>query len=117
MRSEDLIISLDEVRVRYEFDNMSDHDVTTLVAFPMPDLKGDSDYNVSVPVEDAENFLAFETTVDGKPVETKVEQRASALGVDQTARLKRARRAACSANPGDARRARSPSGGGMGHAH
>jgi hypothetical protein len=88
MRAEDLIISLDEVRVRYEFENVSDHDVTTLVAFPMPDLKGDSDYNVSIPVEDGENFLAFETTVDGKPVATKIEQRVTALGVDQTARLR-----------------------------
>jgi hypothetical protein len=88
MRSEDLTISLDEVRVRYEFVNTSDEDVTSLVAFPMPDLKGDIDFMVAIPVQDPENFLGFETTVDGVPVETKVEQRVTALGVDQTARLR-----------------------------
>src|SRR4051812_22814455 len=85
MRSEDLFISMAEGRVRYEFVNTSDHDVTTLVAFPMPDIKGDIDLMVAVPVEDSDNFLGFETTVDGKPVEAKIQQRVSALGVDQTA--------------------------------
>jgi hypothetical protein len=87
MRSEDLSISMDDVRVRYEFVNTSDHDVTTLVAFPMPDIKGDIDFMVAVPVDDPENFLGFETTVDGEPVQAKVQQRVSALGVDQTALL------------------------------
>jgi hypothetical protein len=87
MRSEDLRISMDEVRVRYEFVNTSDQDVTTLVAFPMPDIKGDIDFLVAVPVDDPENFLGFQTTVDGQPVESKVQQRVSALGVDQTTLL------------------------------
>lgn len=87
MQSEDLYISLDEVRVRYTFENHADHDVTTLVAFPMPDIQGSIDFMVSIPVEDAQNFLGFKTMVDGKPVETKVQQRASALGIDQTALL------------------------------
>lgn len=87
MRSEDLYISLDEVRVRYEFVNTSDADVTSLVAFPMPELKGDIDFLQAVPVADPVNFLGFETTVDGVPVATKVEQRVTALGVDQTATL------------------------------
>ncbi|HEV7286868.1 MAG TPA: DUF4424 family protein, partial [Kaistia sp.] len=84
MQSEDLFISLDEVRVRYTFENHSGHDITTLVAFPMPDIQGSIDFMVSIPVEEPENFLGFKTTVDGKPVETKVQQRASALGIDQT---------------------------------
>jgi hypothetical protein len=88
MRSEDLFISMQEVRVRYEFVNTSDHDVTTLVAFPMPDIKGDIDFMVAVPVEDSDNFLGFRTTVDGQPVDAKIQQRVSALGVDQTALLK-----------------------------
>ena len=87
MRSEDLYISMQEVRVRYEFVNNSDQDVTTLVAFPMPDIKGDIDFMVAVPVEDPVNFLGFHTTVDAAPVEAKVQQRVSALGVDQTALL------------------------------
>lgn len=84
MTSEDLFISMDEVRVRYTFENKSDRDVTTLVAFPMPDIKGSLDFMEAVPVDDPVNFLGFRTTVDGKPVEAKVQQRVSALGIDQT---------------------------------
>ena len=84
MQSEDLFISLDEVRVRYTFENHADRDITTLVAFPMPDIEGSIDFMVSIPVEDPVNFLGFQTKVDGKPVEPQVQQRASALGIDQT---------------------------------
>jgi Domain of unknown function (DUF4424) len=34
MQSEDLFVSMTEIRASYEFVNTSDHDVTTLVAFP-----------------------------------------------------------------------------------
>lgn len=84
MKSEDLFVSMDEVRVRYEFENASDEDVTSLVAFPMPDIKGDLDFMESVPVDDPVNFLGFSTTVDGVPVKAQVQQRVTALGVDQT---------------------------------
>jgi hypothetical protein len=87
MRSEDLFISMDEVRVRYEFVSVSDHDVSTLVAFPMPDIKGGIDFMQSVPTEDPVNFLGFRTTIDGQAVEASVQQRVSALGVEQTAVL------------------------------
>jgi hypothetical protein len=89
MQSEDLFISMDEVRVRYEFINFSDRDVSTLVAFPMPDIKGDIDFMQAVPTEDPINFLGFRTTVDGVPVTSQVQQRVSALGIDQTAHLNR----------------------------
>ncbi|ODT17468.1 MAG: hypothetical protein ABS35_25760 [Kaistia sp. SCN 65-12] len=89
MQSEDLYVSMDEIRVRYTFENHADHDITTLVAFPMPDIQGSIDFMVSIPVDDPVNFLAFRTEVDGKPVETKVQQRASALGIDQTALLEK----------------------------
>lgn len=84
MKSEDLFVSMDEVRVRYEFENVSDADVTSLVAFPMPEIKGDLDFMESVPVDDPVNFLGFATTVDGVPVQAEVQQRVTALGVDQT---------------------------------
>ncbi|MCX5515980.1 hypothetical protein C3941_04905 [Kaistia algarum] len=87
MKSEDLFISMDEVRVRYAFENVSDQDVTSLVAFPMPDIKGDVDFMESVPVDDPLNFLGFRTTVDGQPVEASVQQRVTSLGIDQTAYL------------------------------
>lgn len=88
MNSEDLFLSMDAVRVRYEFENVSDKDVTTLVAFPMPDIKGDIDFLEAIPVDDPVNFLDFSTTVDGVPVKAEVQQRVSALGVDQTELLK-----------------------------
>ncbi len=87
MKSEDLFLSMNEVRVRYEFENVSDKDVTSLVAFPMPDITGSVDFMEAVPVEDPVNFLGFSTTVDGVPVKAEVQQRVSALGVDQTALL------------------------------
>ena len=85
MRSEDLFVSAREVHVRYRFFNSSPRDVTVLVAFPMPEIHVDGpDEVVSVPTEDPENFLAFTTTVNGKPVATKVEQRVTAVGIDRT---------------------------------
>ncbi len=89
MQSEDLFISAKEIRVSYRFFNRADLNMTVLVAFPLPEIKvdGPSD-NISVPTEEPENFLAFTTTVNGAPVETKVEQRAIAVGVDRTQLLR-----------------------------
>jgi Domain of unknown function (DUF4424) len=89
MRSEDLHVSAKEIRVRYSFFNKSIQDVTVLVAFPLPDIKVDGpDDNISVPTDDPVNVLAFTTTVNGKPTETKVEQRVLALGIDRTQLLR-----------------------------
>ena len=89
MRSEDLYVSIKEIRVRYRFFNTSDKDITTLVAFPMPDLPAPSmGDNLAVPVEGSPNFMGFKTQVDGKPVDMQVEQRALALGIDRTDLLK-----------------------------
>ncbi len=75
MRSEQLFVSTDQIRVTYHFFNKSDHAVTNLVAFPLPDITiADQDTNIAVPTEDPVNFLAFATTADGRKVETKVEQ-------------------------------------------
>lgn len=85
MRSEDLFISTSEVRARYEFFNASANDVSTLVAFPMPDITiKEPDDNVSVPTEDPENLLGFTTWVDGHPVTASVEQKVFARGVERT---------------------------------
>jgi hypothetical protein len=85
MRSEDLHISTEEVRVRYSFFNKSTRSVTVLVAFPMPDIKVDGlDDNISVPTNDPANVLGFTTSVNGKPTEIQLEQRVLAVGVDRT---------------------------------
>jgi hypothetical protein len=89
MRSEDLFISQEAVRVIYSFLNTSGRDVTIRVAFPMPDLGGPDMFksDVSVPVDAPANILAFATTADGKPVKTELEQKALVDGVDRTAWL------------------------------
>jgi hypothetical protein len=85
MRSEELMISAKEIQVRYRFFNKTDKAVTVLVAFPMPEIKVDGpDDNISLPTDDPVNLLAFATTVNGRPVTTKVEQRTFAVGLDRT---------------------------------
>ncbi len=86
MAAEDLFVSTAEIRVSYRFVNRTDADVTTLVAFPLPDISAPADdNNIVIPEPDAAtNFLDFKTTVDGKPVAMQVEQRALALGIDRT---------------------------------
>ena len=87
MRSEDLYVSAREVRVRYLFVNRSDRDVRTLVAFPMPDVRG-SEEPQSVPTEEPENILGFSTLADGVPVRARLEQKAFVGNVEHTSRLR-----------------------------
>ena len=89
MRSEKLFISTKQVRVTYAFFNKSDKDVTTLVAFPLPEIRiANQDDNVAVPTEDPDNIFGFKTTVEGAPVKAEVEQRATAMGIDRTQYLR-----------------------------
>jgi hypothetical protein len=90
MRSERLLISAAEIRVRYVFYNNSARDITNTVGFPMPDIAIEGpDANIALPTENPENLLDFTTTVDGQPVAAQVEQRVFARGVEQTALLRR----------------------------
>jgi len=76
MLSEDLYISTNKIDVHYRFFNKSSGDLDVLVAFPLPDLKMDPDDDVTViPSDDPVNFVDFETTVNGQPVHTNVEQK------------------------------------------
>ncbi|MEP1092125.1 MAG: DUF4424 family protein [Rhizobiaceae bacterium] len=90
MRSEELYVAMDQVKIRYVFYNRSQDDVSTLVAFPLPDVPASSDYGgVFVPFEESEaDFVGFSTKVDGSPIPMNVDQRATALGVDRTDVLK-----------------------------
>jgi hypothetical protein len=87
MESEDLFLSRDKVTVDYVFRNTSDKDVDTIVAFPMPDIEGNPNVIPSIPRE-ADNFLGFEATMDGKPLSPQLEQKAFAAGIDVSADLK-----------------------------
>ncbi|MFD1746660.1 DUF4424 domain-containing protein [Rhizobium helianthi] len=89
MAEEELFLSMDEVRVDYVFRNESDKDVTSIIAFPMPDIAGSPDSNVAIPDFEADNFLGFTVTQDGQSIQPQLQQRASALSVDFTEELKR----------------------------
>ena len=76
MESEDLFLSTSEVRVRYVFTNESDEDITTRVAFPLPDVPFGPADNVDLPDREKDNFVDFSVTVDGQTIEPELEQRA-----------------------------------------
>ena len=85
MHSEDLFISMKEILVQYHFFNRSDRDITTQIAFPMPDIPyGVEDFNFVIPTKDPENILGFTTTVNNRPVAALVERKALLNGVDKT---------------------------------
>lgn len=81
MRSEDLSISAEQIRVRYRFFNASDQEVTVHVAFPLPDLVY-AEWDISVPAN-------FATSVNGQPIKANIEQKAFAKGVEYTGLLRK----------------------------
>jgi hypothetical protein len=88
MQSEDLSVSAEQVKVVYKFHNKSDQDQHILVAFPMPDIKGDGDFMVGIPTEDPENIFGFQTTFNGKPVDAVLHQYAFVNNIDYSQELK-----------------------------
>jgi hypothetical protein len=86
MAVEDLHISPDAVRIRYEFVNDGDKDIDALVAFPLPDIDTWEFYEspIGETTGDPVNFVGFKAIADGKPVPVRVEQRAIYHGRDVT---------------------------------
>jgi hypothetical protein len=84
MVSENLFISLKEVRVDYLFRNQTDQDVEAIVAFPMPDIAGTVYDRPYIPDDQSDNFLGFEVSIDGKAVKPELEQKGFALAIDVT---------------------------------
>jgi hypothetical protein len=65
MVSEDLYLSMTQVRIRYSFRNLTNRDVTMLVAFPLPDISPNYYYEpVNIPAPGEANFVRFRTRVD-----------------------------------------------------
>jgi Domain of unknown function (DUF4424) len=90
MRSEDLFISTEEIRVRYVFFNSADKDITTLVAFPMPDVDmSHPDTDIPIPTQDPENLLDFSVAADGAAITPRLEQKVFAKGIEQSAVLRK----------------------------
>lgn len=88
MEKEVLTISPKEVVVDYLFRNTTDKDVTSLIAFPMPDIDAGPDINVALDDFETDNFLDFTVAQDGKPITPELHQTVIMLGVDQTELLK-----------------------------
>ena len=84
MLSEDLYVSPEQVRVKYEFRNEGAEDTDALVAFPMPDITGDGDFMVAIPTEDPQNIFGFQTLVNGEPVSAELHQYVFATNIDYT---------------------------------
>jgi hypothetical protein len=79
--SEDLFISQDAVRITYRFTNTSKRDVTTLVAFPLPDLPNrDSDKFML----DYREYLEFRSEIDGNSFPLDYVEQAMRNGLDIT---------------------------------
>jgi hypothetical protein len=75
--SEELYLSPTGVRISYRFRNLTSTDYATAIAFPMPDFPGGgSNSTTVVPDPASDNFMKFQTTVDGKPIASQLEQRA-----------------------------------------
>ncbi|MGV1792967.1 DUF4424 family protein [Rhizobium sp. A37_96] len=75
--SEDLYLSPTGVRISYRFHNLTNADYATTIAFPMPDFPGGgSNSTTVVPDPASDNFMKFQTVVDGKPIASQLEQRA-----------------------------------------
>jgi hypothetical protein len=89
MVAEDLYVSPNAVRIRFEFQNPTSRDVETLVAFPLPDIAtwDFAESAIGTVTDDSKNFIGFKAMIDGKPVAVTVEQRAFLKNKDVTAQL------------------------------
>lgn len=92
MVSEDLFISRDEVRVTYVYHNTSNRDVTSIVAFPLPDVDyadQSPETNTADITSTADGMIVpFRTSVNGAPVALQTELRAFVGARDITPRLR-----------------------------
>ena len=89
MDSEDLFLSLEQVRVRYTYTNHSNAPITLLIAFPLPDvpLPGRDPDWVEAAFPDWDD-IGMQTRVDGKIAGLLRIDIAKVGGVDVDARLK-----------------------------
>jgi hypothetical protein len=87
MAKEDLYVSPEKVRIRFEFANDGPaQDVT--IAFPLPDIDLEQQGDYGTLGKDPLNFVGFATAVNGHAVDTHVEQKAMLKGRDVTALVK-----------------------------
>lgn len=91
MSREDLYLSEGSVRVRYEMLNKTDRPITTLVAFPMPEVPHRTPagfatkaggYNIPFDAPNDPNFMDFKVTVNGRAIDPRAEIKAMLGGKD-----------------------------------
>ncbi len=67
MESEDLFISEEKIRVAYQFHNMTDKDITTRVAFPVPEFPQDPENDININLDtETKNPMNFSVVVEGE---------------------------------------------------
>jgi hypothetical protein len=92
--SEDLYISRDEIRVSYVYQSKAPKTQNVTISFPMPAVPLDDgpdteDAFLNDKIPDARNYMNFKVSVDGKPGQSRMVERALFKGKDITARLKK----------------------------
>ena len=79
MQTEDLFISKTQIRVDYQFKNLSQHDITETILFPLPRVD-----DIEDSFADTEALVrSFKIWVNGKAVQPKVHVRAFLYPVNQ----------------------------------
>lgn len=81
---EDLYLSPSQIRIHYEFFNHSDEDKRMVVAFPVPDINADPEYNYGIHNDDPVNFLGFTVTSNGVSITPELEIKLMMHGKDYT---------------------------------
>jgi hypothetical protein len=91
MVREDLYLSPWEVRVAYVFRNLTNHDVTSAVAFPLPDINVAASEAAHVYYRSANDgdVFDFHVEVDGRPIAPTLDAHAYHDQVDVTALLRK----------------------------
>jgi hypothetical protein len=91
MVSEVLRIAPRLVQVDYVFENTSSTDVTTEIAFPLPDLDQSDAYfrPLNIPLKQSANFVGFQVWIDGRETKPDMDVRAFGKSGEITDDLKR----------------------------
>ncbi|MEI9902484.1 MAG: DUF4424 family protein [Hyphomicrobium sp.] len=88
MQSEDLFVSAEKVRVAYRFLNTSAQDISTVVAFPLPDIGSEEEADFAIPEPGADDFCPSRRRSTASPLQMTLEQKVVARDADQTALIR-----------------------------
>jgi hypothetical protein len=89
MVSEVLRVAPRLVEVDYVFENTGASDVTTLVAFPLPELEPVPQVPVNIPFPRTANLVGFQAWIDGREIKPDIDVQAFSQAGEITAELRR----------------------------